>query len=80
MGRWPSVRAEVLPVPRLKQHLPGARRLIVAIPLAVTGACLIPGTLTPVPSLISLVAVAANANTAQQLERSIGLSVTQQWV
>src|SRR5262249_28059350 len=49
MGLWPSVRMAVWPVPKLMKHRPGASRLMVAMPLAATGARRSPGTLTPVP-------------------------------
>jgi hypothetical protein len=58
----------------------GARRLIVAMPFAAAGASRSAGTLTPVPSRIRRVACAASASTAQQFDRMIGLSVTQQCV
>lgn len=51
---------------------------MVAMPFATTGASRSPGTLTPVPRRMRLVCCAARARTAQQLERIIGLSVTQQ--
>jgi hypothetical protein len=57
---------------------PGASRLMVAMPLAVTGASRRPGTFTPVPRRIRRVCWAARASTAQQLDRIIWLSVTQQ--
>ncbi len=66
----------VWPVPRLMKQRPGARRLMVAMPLAAAGARRSPGTFTPVPSRIVRVWWAASARTAQQLERIIGLSVT----
>ena len=53
---------------------------MVAMPLAAAGARRRAGTLTPVPSRIRRVSRAASARTAQQLERIIGLSVTQQWL
>ena len=59
---------------------PGASRLMVAMPLATTGASLSPGTFTAVPSRMVRVCWAASASTAQQLERIMGLSVTQQWL
>ena len=78
MGLCPIIRMAVCPVPRLIKHRPGANRLIVAIPLAATGASRNPGTLTPVPSCMVRVCCAAKASTAQQLDRIIWLSVTQQ--
>ncbi len=53
---------------------------MVAMPLAAAGARRRPGTFTPVPSRMVRVSRAASASTAQQLERIIWLSVTQQWV
>ena len=53
---------------------------MVAMPLAAAGARRRAGTFTPVPRLIRRVACAASASTAQQFERMIGLSVTQQRV
>jgi len=63
----------------MKQR-PGAGRAIVAMPLAAAGARRSAGTATPVPIRIDRVACAASASTAQQFERMIGLSVTQQWL
>ena len=53
---------------------------MVAMPLATAGASLKPGTFTAVPSRMWRVCWAARASTAQQLDRIIGLSVTQQWL
>ena len=77
MGLCPSMRMPVWPVPRLMKHRPGARRLMVAMPLAAAGASRSPGTFTPVPRRMVRVCCAASARTAQQLERIITLSVTQ---
>ena len=68
------------PVPKPMKQRPGARRLMVAMPLAAAGARRSAGTLTPVPRRMRRVACAASASTAQQFERMIGLSVTQQWL
>jgi hypothetical protein len=54
--------------------------LIVAMPFATTGASRNAGTFTPVPIRMVRVACAASASTAQQFDRMIGLSVTQQCV
>ena len=51
---------------------------MVAIPFAATGASRRPGTFTPVPRRIRRVCWAARASTAQQFDRIIWLSVTQQ--
>ncbi len=51
---------------------------MVAMPLAATGASRSPGTFTPVPRRIRRVCWAARASTAQQFDRIIWLSVTQQ--
>ena len=74
------VRMAVWPVPREMKVRPGANRLMVAMPLAVTGASRRPGPLTPVPIFMVRVCWAASASTAKQLERIIWLSVTQQWL
>ena len=71
------VRIAVFPVPTPRTVRPGANRLIVAIPFAVTGASRNPPISKPVISLIFCVCCAASAITAQRLERSSGLSVIQ---
>jgi len=78
IGLRPSIRIPVWPVPSPRKQRPGAIRLMVAIPFAATGARRSPGTTTPVPIRMVRVACAASASTAQQFERMIGLSVTQQ--
>jgi hypothetical protein len=80
IGLRPSRRSPVWPVPKPMKQRPGARRLMVAMPFAVVGASRRAGTFTPVPRRMRRVACAASASTAQQLERIIGLSVTQQWL
>ena len=68
-GACPIVRIAVLPVPVPKKTRPGARRLIVAMPEAATGASRSPGMASPEPSRIVWVCSAATAIVAQIFER-----------
>ena len=72
------LRIAVLPVPTPKKVRPGARRLMVAIALAVDGATRNPGIATPEPTRIRSVRSATRAITTHKFDRRRGLSHTQQ--
>ena len=63
-GGWPMMRIAVLPDPMPRNVRPGASRLIVAMPAAVTGSGRRPATATPVPNRMRSVRVAATASVA----------------
>ena len=67
----------MFPVPTPQVTRPGARRAIVAKPLAATGASRMAGISNAVPSVIVLVRSAASAITAHGFERIRGLSEIQ---
>ncbi len=68
----------VFPVPTPRNVRPGARRLMVAIALAVVGATRNPGIATPEPTRIRSVRSATRAMMTHKFDRRRGLSHTQQ--
>ncbi len=77
VGRMPSVRRAVFPVPTPQMIRPGARALRLANPLAAAGAERSAGEVTPMPSLMRLVAFAHSPRATKGSPWTIGVSFTQ---
>ncbi|GAA3084187.1 hypothetical protein GCM10020000_83110 [Streptomyces olivoverticillatus] len=77
VGRMPRVRRAVFPVPTPQMIRPGARALRLASPLAAAGAERSAGEVTPMPSLMRLVAFAHRLKATKGSPWTIGVSLTQ---
>lgn len=77
VGRIPRVRRAVFPVPTPQMIRPGAKAFRLASPLAAAGAERSAGEVTPMPSLMRLVAFAHRPKATKGSPWTIGVSLTQ---